>query len=634
MVGEDQDIGGDTLNLGDAHRVAYLDHALWSQLEQTDDLEIYANAWLALQCQRIPEVSRGVLVLRSLHHDNMEPVAYWPKGRGATLGLSSAAEAALGEGRGVARARKRKSKPGQSSSVSDRCDVAQPIILDDEPVGVVALEVATRSKEALSDVIRQLQWGVAWISALYVRRASERDRAARGRLQTAVELFAAILERRRFAEAVIAFATELAVELDCDRVSIGLRRRHSSRVVALSHSAQFDRRMKLLRALEQAMDEAVDQWTALIHPPPDEQTAIVRAHRELAELSGAGAILTVPMLAGDRAVGAIVLERGGDNGFGPEDVEMVVALASLAGPTLEEKRLNDRFIVTKIVKSLWGQLGALFGPHNIGRKIVVTAFVLFAAFLVVAKGDYRITADTRLEGVVQRAIVAPFGGFIYEAKVRSGDAVRADDVLAVLDSRDLLIERLQWISDRERNRLEYDKAFASGDRPSLKILKARIAQADAQIALSDTLIERTTLRAPFDGIIVSGDLSQRIGGVVERGELLFEIAPLNDHRVLIKVDEREIADIKIGQTGHMVLSSLPERPLPLTIVRTTPVSEAAEGRNYFVVEARLGRVDDFARLRPGMEGVAKIHVDRQRLIWIWTHKNVDWFRLAFWRWWP
>lgn len=634
MARKDQETGDDALYLDDTHRVAYLEHALWSQLEETEDVEVYANAWLALQCQSLRGVTRGVLVLHAETHDNLEPVAYWPKGRKATPGLSSAAEAALIEQRGVARARKQKPKPGQSASLSDVCHVAQPIMLGGAPIGVVALEVTTRSKEALSDVIRQLQWGAAWIVSLYVRRASEVDRAARHRVHTALELFAAILEHQRFIDAAIALATGLATELDCERVSVGLRRRQTSRVIALSHSAQFDRRMQLLRALEYAMDEAVDQFAALIYPPPDEQQAMVRAHEELFELSGTGTILTVPMLVEDQPVGAIVLERDRDHTFNSEEVEMIAALGALAGPALEEKRQNDRFIFTKIAESCWYQLGALVGPRNIGRKLAVIFLVTLTAFLTFAKGDFRITADTRLEGVVQRAIVAPIAGFIYEANVRSGDRVEAGEVLATLDSRDLEIERLQWISDRERNRLEYDKALSSGDRAGLNILKAKIDQAEAQIALRETLIARMNLEAPFDGIIVSGDLSQRIGDAVERGELLFEVAPLDEYRVILEVDEHDIRDVEEGQVGRMVLSAVPDRSLPITIVRTTPVSEAADGHNFFLVEGRLDNVDHVERLRPGMEGVAKIQVDRRSLIWIWTQDIVDWFRLTLWRWWP
>jgi hypothetical protein len=43
-----------------------------------------------------------------------------------------------------------------------------------------------------------------------------------------------------------------------------------------------------------------------------------------------------------------------------------------------------------------------------------------------------------------------------------------------------------------------------------------------------------------------------------------------------------------------------------------------QGRNFFRVEASA--TGDIAKLRPGMEGVGKIDVDRRKLLWIWTHK--------------
>ena len=41
-----------------------------------------------------------------------------------------------------------------------------------------------------------------------------------------------------------------------------------------------------------------------------------------------------------------------------------------------------------------------------------------------------------------------------------------------------------------------------------------------------------------------------------------------------------------------------------------------------------------AQLRPAMEGVGKIEIDRRRLVWIWTREAVDWVRLKLWAWLP
>jgi hypothetical protein len=46
----------------------------------------------------------------------------------------------------------------------------------------------------------------------------------------------------------------------------------------------------------------------------------------------------------------------------------------------------------------------------------------------------------------------------------------------------------------------------------------------------------------------------------------------------------------------------------VVIEKITPVSVVDQGRNFFRVEASA--TGDIAKLRPGMEGVGKIHVDR------------------------
>ncbi len=138
--------------------------------------------------------------------------------------------------------------------------------------------------------------------------------------------------------------------------------------------------------------------------------------------------------------------------------------------------------------------------------------------------------------------------------------------------------------------------------------------------------------APFDGVVVSGDLSQSLGSPVERGEVIFQVAPLDGYRIIVEVDERDIADIVPGQRGQLVLSALPGRTFPLTLQRITPVSTPGKGRNRFRVEAHLDA--PLAGLRPGMEGVAKVAIERRRLIWIWTHGLVDWLRLQAWSWLP
>jgi RND family efflux transporter MFP subunit len=259
--------------------------------------------------------------------------------------------------------------------------------------------------------------------------------------------------------------------------------------------------------------------------------------------------------------------------------------------------------------------------------------VAVVAFLLFAKGDYRITADGSLEGTIQRALAAPVAGYLSEAQSRAGDIVKAGQVLATLDDRDLRLERLKWATQRAKQQREYSEALAKQELAKAQVLRTQIEQAEAQLTLLDEQISRLRITAPFDGVIVSGDLSQQLGAPVERGNTQFEVAPLKKYRIVLKVDERDIVEVSLGQSGELVLSSMADRGLPFRVEKITPVSTAQEGRNFYRVEARPTGGDTEA-LRPGMQGVAKITIDKRRLAWIWSHKVVHWLRMFIWSWWP
>ena len=152
------------------------------------------------------------------------------------------------------------------------------------------------------------------------------------------------------------------------------------------------------------------------------------------------------------------------------------------------------------------------------------------------------------------------------------------------------------------------------------------------MALAQHKLDRAEVTAPLDGVIVSGDLSQLLGAPVERGKVLFELAPLGAYRVILQVDDRDIGYVSVGQSGELALAGLTDMTLPFTVKSVTSVSTPEEGRNFFRVEAEIS--DSADRLRPGMEGVGKISIEERRLIWIWTRNFVNWIRLTFWTWSP
>jgi Tfp pilus assembly protein, pilus retraction ATPase PilT len=317
---------------------------------------------------------------------------------------------------------------------------------------------------------------------------------------------------------------------------------------------------------------------------------------------------------------------------GPTGAGKTTTIAALIGPALELKRQHDRSLPFKIWESSRRQIGKVIGAGHVGLKLILLLATAVGALLFTTTGDFRVASKALLEGEVQRVAVAPFQGYVKTAPVRAGDIVKTGQVLATLQDRDLQLERLKRLNEREQLVKEHRQALAERNAPKAEIVTAQLRQVQAQLDLAADKLLRTQVVAPFAGVVVSGDLSQQLDAPVEEGKVLFEIAPLDTYRIVLQVDERDIGHVAVGQSGDLLLSALPHDLLPFKVEKITPVSTAHEGRNFFRVEGRFSTKP--SQLRPAMEGVGKISIDRRLLVWIWTHDAVEWLRLKLWAWLP
>ena len=329
------------------------------------------------------------------------------------------------------------------------------------------------------------------------------------------------------------------------------------------------------------------------------------------------------------AIGAITCERHGDEPFDQDTFQLAKTIAAVLGPTIGLQLRTNKFVAGRVIDYFNDASNALLGPRRPSLKLAVISAVSIALALAIANGEYRVGAKSVLEAEVQRAAVAPFEGFIRSAPVRAGDTVKRGDLLATLEDRDLILDQLKWRAEVEKLQHRQRDARAKHERANLVILSSQIGQAQSQLALAEEKLSRARIVAPFDGIVVSGDLSQILGSPVEKGKTLFEIAPLNAYRLIVHVDERDIRYVFAEQRGRFALAGIPGDPLPFVLTKITPVTVAEEGRNSFRIEARLTELRPY--LRPGMEGIAKIEAGKRSLIWIWTRTIVDTVRLAAWK---
>jgi RND family efflux transporter MFP subunit len=585
-------------------------------------------------------VARAVLVLRQ--DGALAPIARWPEGDAGSAQLARIAELALTERRGVVsrphgRSQGHAAGLGQAAGLGARIDdgrashLGLPLKFDGEDQGVVAVECEGITDATLRDAMRQLQWGASWIELRQRRGQAVEDAARLRQGYAALEVAATALAAERFDAAARGTATEVAVRLGAARVSIGWLARRSVRVVGLSHAVGSGKRADATVDLAAVMEEAVDQGASLLFPVPGGETLPSRAaHARLAARGGGPHVLTVPLTLHGRIAGAIAIER--EAPFDQAAVDLAEAIAALVGPVLGQLRQAERWLSTIALHIAGRTARQLLGPEHYVLKLATGLVVAVVAFFALFHVEYQVSAQATVEGEVRRTIAAGLDGYIGSEHARAGQVVHAGEMLATLDDSELNLQRLRWIATRQQHQLELDRALASGTRADVNIDSAQVAEATAEIALLDAQLSRTRIVAPFDGLITNGDLSQSVGMPVQRAQVLFEIAPLDSYRVIVRVPDSEIARVTPGEAGTLVLSALPDRHFALRVVRVTPIAEQNDGANTFHVEARLEAISP--QLRPNMEGVAKLDAGRHLLIWAWTHHLVDAVRLFLWSRWP
>lgn len=592
----------------------------WAALAQARTAEQLCQAWLPVLCSMVSVARSGVVLLQDAD-GSYAPAAVWP-GQTDLSHLGDVAQESLVKRQGVVR-----------RTADAPTQFAYPLDGGNRLFGAVVLELQSDSDEVLGQAMRMLHWGAGWMMDLHNRRQLVEQESRLERSGFLLDLALAAMAETDSHKASLAIVNRLAQHFGCHQVQLGLEKGKTVQVSAMSHSATFDEKTNLVNLAALAMNEAFDQRATVVVPEPETgATLITAAVRHYASESGSAALCAVPLEAGDRVIAVWLLER--DAPFTSAECEALETLALTMAPIIELKLTAEESLLRHSHRSWQTMLRRVTDSSRPGIKLLVLLTASLLVFVALYPADYRVASKAVVEGAIQRVAVAPFQGYIRQAPARAGDVVRKGQVLAVLEDKDLRLERVRWESELEVSVRKEREAMAKADRVALRLASAQANQARAQLDLTLEKLSRVDVVAPFDGVVVRGDLSQELGSPVEQGKVLFELAPLDAWRVILKVDERDIAQIRLGEPGELVLTSLPGQAYPLTVKRITPVSIAEDGRNYFRVEAALTDKAEQGPvpMRPGMEGIAKVRAGQHSLLWIWTHRFTDWLRLKSWEW--
>lgn len=202
------------------------------------------------------------------------------------------------------------------------------------------------------------------------------------------------------------------------------------------------------------------------------------------------------------------------------------------------------------------------GPPAVGTAAVRTGKAVEAVY-----------ATATVEPVNWAAVSPLRTARIVSVAAEEGDAVKAGDVLALMDDADLRA-RL----DEARARLSYssgemgraEELFGAGHmaRNSYDARKADLLQARANVTALEQQIRQMALAAPLDGIVLWRDGEP--GEVKEAGKAVFWIGQPRPLRLDAEVDEEDAPKIVPGQKVLSTADAFPGEVMEGAVSRVTP----------------------------------------------------------------
>lgn len=488
---------------------------------------------------------------------------------------------------------------------------------------VIVLRVAVTGENQLQRVMRRLEAAVPWLDEFLALPAE--DNKENEVLSRLVQLF----EAPDFKKGAEQFAEAAMLLFRLDHFAIAIC--DKGPVTLVADSITTGRRAGAYHtALKQVHEECLDQGKIVYYTKDRTCEEITARHKDFAAAYGCASVLTIPFTESGGTISGCFLFACEKRIFSSVQISRFESCGTLAGKLFLQRYKREQPLYRYIGSRCKQKFSILQKGGRAVRGTVAAFAVISMLFLLFYRVDFYIPAEIELVGEVQQVVSAPFSGYIRISGARAGEKVKKGVLLAGLDTDDITLEQMQWASRKKENELEYRKSVADGAASVARMIRERIKQAELQLALLESQKERAEVLAPFDGVIIKGDLSRSIGAPVEWGQPLFELVPQGAFRVFALVDEVDIIFVQQAQQGSFVLSSMPEREFGFTVDDINPVSLAEDGKNRFKVEGKLvnAKIDNF---QPGMRGYGKIAVAKKPLFWIWTRKLRGLWQTWSWR---
>jgi len=215
--------------------------------------------------------------------------------------------------------------------------------------------------------------------------------------------------------------------------------------------------------------------------------------------------------------------------------------------------------------------------------------------------------------LTQRANVAALQAEVSRAKVNLADAEREFKRSKMLQEKNFVSEAVldkaesAWRAAQEQ--VNTALAQLAVGESQVRNVEALVKQRDSQLSQAKVDLDRTTIRAPVDGIVIkkSVEPGQTVAASLQAPELFVIAQDLRRMQVDTSIDEAEVGRIREGQLATYTVDSFPGRTFQGTVGQVRKAALVVQ--NVVTYTAVIATSNPNLELFPGMTASVRIVVD-------------------------
>lgn len=355
---------------------------------------------------------------------------------------------------------------------------------------------------------------------------------------------------------------------------------------------------------------------------------MARDHEKFAVGQNSGHVASVPLRLDGKAVAVLTCERQA-GAFSDLELQQLRLACDQAVRRLSDLKRQDRWFGARWQAAARERFAGWLGPEHTWGKVSAVFLTLVLAALFLVRVSYRVEGNFILRSDEASYLTAPFDGYIEQVFVRTGDPVVRGGPLLSLNRSELLLEESAALADLTRCQRESEKARAARTLAEMRVADALAQQAQARLDLARYHLENAVIRSPFEGVVVEGDLRERIAAPVKQGDALYKVARIDTLYAEAEVKERDVQEILGKPRAEIAFVTQPRVKYAAAVKIVQPAAVTRQEGNVFLVRLQPERGAE-AWWRPGMTGLCKIPVGKRTLFWILTHRTADFLRMQLW----